>query len=698
MVRLSRIMPAVFFACFAILAVDLSGEEISVTFSKIADTNTPLPGGTGNFRIFEYWILNDNVVAFIAWGDDIQHGVYWWTNGHLDVVADRNTPIPDGIGAFTNFGDIALDNRVIAFNGHRSGLDYQDGIYTYDGDSLCKVADRNTTIPNGHGTFRAFHSTDINVGRVTFLGQGDDFQKGVYESDIRGSSLAIVADKNTPIPGSSDETFVAFTNLVSDGGAVAFMAAGAGGWWIYTDVSGQLEVVVNSETPVPGGHGNFLGVSWPRLDDGVISFTGGGSDGKGIYMSENGLVDVEVTPDAPIPGGTGTFWSFGFPVLNDRSVAFRGTAGEQLGIYTTAPGPLRVVADSNTPVPDWNGNFIGFGDPALNGDIVVFFGYRDRHETMGIYADVRGHLQKILTPTDTLDGKVVDGLHSGANSFVNNRVLFFVSFTDGSSGLYLAELTPSVMPVEIDIRPFSRFNWIIPGFGRVPVAVLTTEDFDAQTIDEQTARFGPAGASIWRGRSRLTDLDCDGDLDLLMFFRTKDTGIRCGDTEATLTGETFSGEHIEGTDSIRTLWCRNQIEIDQSNLLESGWGWTAMSWDMVQTFKPSTPVLTGVDIDIVTANPQLGDDIITVEIVHNGQVLARSSQNVSVGFDGLLHFDFPELPVIVGDTYAISLPGSKDTFGWKYSGGDTYPGGMRFLGGTPMVNHDWLFQTYGRRY
>jgi hypothetical protein len=123
-----------------------------------------------------------------------------------------------------------------------------------------------------------------------------------------------------------------------------------------------------------------------------------------------------------------------------------------------------------------------------------------------------------------------------------------------------------------------------------------------------------------------------------------------------------------------------------------------MSWDIAQTFKPSMPILTGVDIDVLTANPHLGGDFITVEIVHNGQVLASASRHVSVGFNGLLHFDFPkELSVIVGDTYAISVPGSKDTFGWKYSGGDTYSGGMRFLGGVPQENHDCLFQTYGRR-
>jgi len=38
-------------------------------------------------------------------------------------------------------------------------------------------------------------------------------------------------------------------------------------------------------------------------------------------------------------------------------------------------------------------------------------------------------------------------------------------------------------------------------------------------------------------------------------FRKRKTGIACGDTEATLTGMTFSGQEIEGSDFIKTKGC-----------------------------------------------------------------------------------------------------------------------------------------------
>ena len=54
----------------------------------------------------------------------------------------------------------------------------------------------------------------------------------------------------------------------------------------------------------------------------------------------------------------------------------------------------------------------------------------------------------------------------------------------------------------------------------------------------------------------MKDVDDDGDMDLLLHFNTQESGIACGDSEATLTGELFSGEPISDTDAIKTVNCR----------------------------------------------------------------------------------------------------------------------------------------------
>ena len=43
--------------------------------------------------------------------------------------------------------------------------------------------------------------------------------------------------------------------------------------------------------------------------------------------------------------------------------------------------------------------------------------------------------------------------------------------------------------------------------------------------------------------------------DLVLRFQTGATGIRCGDTSVALTGTTFRGDTIEGSNSIRTVGC-----------------------------------------------------------------------------------------------------------------------------------------------
>jgi hypothetical protein len=113
-----------------------------------------------------------------------------------------------------------------------------------------------------------------------------------------------------------------------------------------------------------------------------------------------------------------------------------------------------------------------------------------------------------------------------------------------------------VTQVEIDIKPGPGANRIKPGNkGSIPVAILTTDDFDASTVDAATVKFGPDGAPP-RSFGHLQDVDDDGDIDLLFLFRTRDTGIQCGNTIAVLTGLTFERDEIRGEDSIATAGCR----------------------------------------------------------------------------------------------------------------------------------------------
>ena len=136
-----------------------------------------------------------------------------------------------------------------------------------------------------------------------------------------------------------------------------------------------------------------------------------------------------------------------------------------------------------------------------------------------------------------------------------------------------------LVSAEIDIDPENDPNFInLSCPSPIPVAILTTDTFDATFVDETTLAFGPAGAAPTG--TELTDVDGDGDTDLLSIYLTVQTGIVFGDTEACVTGEFLDGTPFEGCDSIVTI--RNAcavggefIGIDSTMVLVSGAQYTA---------------------------------------------------------------------------------------------------------------------------
>jgi len=117
-----------------------------------------------------------------------------------------------------------------------------------------------------------------------------------------------------------------------------------------------------------------------------------------------------------------------------------------------------------------------------------------------------------------------------------------------STAIYLQN---AVNGLKIDIKPGGNPNNInLKSRGVVPVAVLTTDDFDASAIDPETVEFAGAKPPV---RSTLEDVDGDGDIDMLFHFKTQELVLDEDSTEATLTGETIEGVGITATDTVRIV-------------------------------------------------------------------------------------------------------------------------------------------------
>jgi sugar lactone lactonase YvrE len=135
---------------------------------------------------------------------------------------------------------------------------------------------------------------------------------------------------------------------------------------------------------------------------------------------------------------------------------------------------------------------------------------------------------------------------------------------DAIGNLYIADVLNSriraIGPLEvaIDIKPGSPSGAsITPGKkGKTPVAIMATAAFDINTVVVAQVRFGRLGTEASAIESRLSDIDSDGYIDLVLYFPSDRTGIVCGDTSAILTGKMFSGKMIRGSESIRTVGCK----------------------------------------------------------------------------------------------------------------------------------------------
>ncbi|HIH73735.1 MAG TPA: hypothetical protein HA306_00010 [Methanosarcina sp.] len=110
--------------------------------------------------------------------------------------------------------------------------------------------------------------------------------------------------------------------------------------------------------------------------------------------------------------------------------------------------------------------------------------------------------------------------------------------------------------VLIDIKPGSFPNSInIDSNGVIPVAILTTSDFDASAVDPFTVNLDGRTVRV-KGKSgnagSMEDVDGDGDLDLVV--QIIDDGVFViGDSTATLTASTYGGAQVFGTDTIRIV-------------------------------------------------------------------------------------------------------------------------------------------------
>jgi hypothetical protein len=357
----------------------------------------------------------------------------------------------------------------VAFWGADSGG--RDGIYTgYPGSPLNVVADTTTAIPGGTGNFTAFTGNSLFPGNptisgqsVVFFGAGSSGQQGIYSfpvDPIYPNGPIKIADLNTTVPDGSGH-FTTFTTSAGfpstpllSGNHVVFWAGGSSGQQgIYSFpvnpiFPGQPIKIADLNTAIPGGIGNFTDfVGNPAFPTGPV----GSFPTNPLFPGSPVFPGGPVFPNAPVYPG------------NPIDVAFQAYgAGGQAGIYASINGALVRVADTNTAIPGGTGNFTGFSGLSVSGNMVAFTGTGANGQS-GIYVSFPsnpnfpgapvfpGSPIKAIDLNDMLDAKTITGFQLGPAGLSGDPVAFAATFSDGSQGIYTVPVV--VEPAIISVVP-----------------------------------------------------------------------------------------------------------------------------------------------------------------------------------------------------------------------------------------------------
>jgi hypothetical protein len=137
---------------------------------------------------------------------------------------------------------------------------------------------------------------------------------------------------------------------------------------------------------------------------------------------------------------------------------------------------------------------------------------------------------------------------------------------------------------------------------------------------------------------------------------------------------------------------------DQANTTPWTKGWTNLAGSVRQTFTPTLPRLTAVEVELVVANPGPPNDVTMTLLDEGGRVLRVVTKPVPVADSGRVLFVLANdgLKVTPGKVYSIQVDGDS-VFGWKYVAGG-YENGAALLNGKPLSRNrrsTFLFRTFG---
>lgn len=293
------------------------------------------------------------------------------------------------------------------------------------------------------------------------------------------------------------------------------------------------------------------------------------SDGLKLYFDSD-------RPQNETPVGINTWVSSRSSILEpfaEPELFFGG------GGYVTDDGLTHVLFGGPTFAEN-------YGVPNVGGDDIYFRTRADVAEDFGPLVNPGSPLNSSLLPFDCC------AILPGSKS-----TLYFTSTrpgapSDGVAGFVNLWQAPIAEAISVDIKPGSATTPVnLKSKGKLPVAILSTEDFDATLVDADTLLFGdplliangetPVSPLRWA----LEDVNDDDLVDLTLKFSMREivgNGVMGPlTTEGYLAGQTFDGTQVAGREFVEIVPGKGKSVPEPAGgwLLVLGWICLAVRWD-----------------------------------------------------------------------------------------------------------------------
>ncbi|MBM3784573.1 MAG: hypothetical protein FJW30_09460 [Acidobacteria bacterium] len=195
-------------------AMSIAGQDFA--FVRVAATNTPRPDGNGTFNIniFMSPAMEGTWVAFTTQAPNASLWSFDLATSRFVKLADTNTPAPGGTGNFSEFGPLTWrplisGNTVVFLATDQKTTRPNTGLFSVPitGGAITRIANYNTPNPSG-GTFGDLDGASTQPwgvmtasgNRIVFASINSAGAQGIYAANLDGTGLVRIVDRNVEFP------------------------------------------------------------------------------------------------------------------------------------------------------------------------------------------------------------------------------------------------------------------------------------------------------------------------------------------------------------------------------------------------------------------------------------------------------------------------------------------------------------------